>query len=218
MLATSASTRRERRPGTGGAGPVRCWPCSARRSSRRCRRPVGDLLVAARAACRGSGTCCRWSPSSCWAPRPGLFTAWVERKFIGAAGRRVRPSRSVERLPDRGAGDLVLSGQALLAGQTWSSSTRAGRSSQAVWWQYLFPLAAAALLLALWPIRRRTRAPLAAAVVFRRNALPGAGFFQRLSVPLFLCGRPFPILGEPGDHYACSRQAWPCCWSVQRAG
>ena len=69
------------------------------------------------------------------------------------------------------------------------------------WWQYLFPLGLAALLVGCWSIRRRTRAPLAARVVLRRNPLPGVGLFQPVHVPLFADRQPLPVPGEPGGHY-----------------
>ena len=48
--------------------------------------------------------------------------------------------------------------------------------SAAVWWQYLFPLGAIALGVALWMIRGRSRAPLAAYVVFVCTLGPALGF------------------------------------------
>ena len=46
------------------------------------------------------------------------------------------------------------------------------------WWQYLFPLGAAALLAALWSMRRWTRAPLAALLFFGGTLFPVLGFFN----------------------------------------
>lgn len=47
-----------------------------------------------------------------------------------------------------------------------------------VWWQYLFPLAAIALAAALWLIRGRSRAPLAALLFFTGSLFPVLGFFN----------------------------------------
>ena len=48
-----------------------------------------------------------------------------------------------------------------------------------VWWQYLFPLSAAAVLIALWLLRRRVgKAPLVAVLVFAVNLFPALGFFD----------------------------------------
>ena len=48
--------------------------------------------------------------------------------------------------------------------------------SQAVWWQYLFPAAALALVAGLWAIRRRWRGPLAALLFFVGTLFPVLGF------------------------------------------
>ena len=47
---------------------------------------------------------------------------------------------------------------------------------QAVWWQYLFPIALVAALAVLWAMRGRTRAPLAAALFFCGTLFPALGF------------------------------------------
>jgi tetratricopeptide (TPR) repeat protein len=46
------------------------------------------------------------------------------------------------------------------------------------WWQYLFPLGAAALAASLWTIRRWSRAPLAAFLFFCGTLFPVLGFFN----------------------------------------
>ncbi len=46
------------------------------------------------------------------------------------------------------------------------------------WWQYAFPLGAAALLAVLWVVRRWTRAPLAALLFFGGTLFPMLGFFN----------------------------------------
>jgi protein O-mannosyl-transferase len=48
-----------------------------------------------------------------------------------------------------------------------------------VWWQYLFPAAAAAVIVALWLARRKLgRGPLAAALIFTVVLFPALGFFD----------------------------------------
>ena len=106
----------------------------------------------------------------------GLFTAWVEKKYIGAEGA---------------AFTLTILQRCLLAGRVacfylckllwpiklifiyphWTVDAGAA-------WQYLFPLAAIALIAALWLIRERTRAPLAAALLFIGTLFPALGFFN----------------------------------------
>jgi protein O-mannosyl-transferase len=52
------------------------------------------------------------------------------------------------------------------------------RIDTSAWWQYLFPLAAIALLVVLWAWRRRSRAPLAAALFYGGTLFPVLGFFN----------------------------------------
>ena len=47
---------------------------------------------------------------------------------------------------------------------------------EAVWWQWLFPLGVLLLGVALWALRRRTRAPLAAFLFFVGSLFPVLGF------------------------------------------
>ena len=111
----------------------------------------------------------------------GVLTAWVERKLIGAEGEAFTLT-----LVERG----LIAGRAVwfyLGKLFWPADLvfiyPRWQVSQGVWWQYLFPLAAAALLLALWKFRRRTRAPLAAALFFVGTLFPVLGF---LNVALFI--------------------------------
>jgi tetratricopeptide (TPR) repeat protein len=50
--------------------------------------------------------------------------------------------------------------------------------NSAVWWQYLYPFSAVALLVLAWAVRHRTRAPLAAALLFGGTLFPIMGFFS----------------------------------------
>jgi tetratricopeptide (TPR) repeat protein len=104
----------------------------------------------------------------------GLFTAWVERKLIGAEGA---------------AFELTIVERCLLAGRAiwfylgklfWPTELifiyPRWHVSQAVWWQYLFPLAALLLLAGCWALRRRWRGPLAGLLFFVGTLLPALGF------------------------------------------
>ena len=128
----------------------------------------------------------------------GLFTAWVERKLIGAEGA---------------AFDLTFIERFLIAGRViwfylgklfWPADLifiyPRWHVNQAVWWQYLFPAAALLLAAVLWGLRRRWRGPLAGLLFFRWNAVPGAGFLQCVSLHLFVRGRSLSIPGESGDN------------------
>jgi len=104
----------------------------------------------------------------------GLFTAWVERAYIGATGT---------------AFDLTFVERALVAGRAiwfylgkllWPfglafTYPRWG-VDQTVWWQYLYPAATLIALGLFWHLRRRMRGPLAIALLFAGTLLPALGF------------------------------------------
>jgi tetratricopeptide (TPR) repeat protein len=100
----------------------------------------------------------------------------VERKYIGAEGASFTLSL-LQRclLAGRVAwfylAKLVWPGNLLFIYPHWTVDAAAG-------WQYLFPLAAVALILALWLLRRRTRGPLAGALFFLGTLFPALGFFN----------------------------------------
>jgi tetratricopeptide (TPR) repeat protein len=106
----------------------------------------------------------------------GVFTAWVERTMIGAEG-------AAYAIPflERGLiagrviwfylGKLFWPAELIFIYPRW-------QVSQAAAWQYLFPAAALALGAALWALRRRSRAPLAALLYFVGTLFPVLGFFN----------------------------------------
>ena len=106
----------------------------------------------------------------------GLFTSWVERKFIGAEGS---------------AFTFTIIERCIIAGRaTWFYLSKIfypvnlifiyprWNVSQAVWWQYLFPVATLTLACILWMIRKRSRAPFAAFLFFMAMLFPMLGFFN----------------------------------------
>ena len=104
----------------------------------------------------------------------GVTTAWVEHSIIGAKGFEFDLA-PVER--------FLLAGRAVwfyLASVVWPVGLvfiyPRWEISQAVWWQYLFPIALAGLMLALWQLRARTRAPLATLLLFGAALAPALGF------------------------------------------
>jgi hypothetical protein len=106
----------------------------------------------------------------------GLFTAWVERKLVGAEGA---------------AFDLTLLQRCLLAGRVvWFYLAKLfwpfdlafiyprWQVDATVWWQYLFPVGAFVLVLTLWLIRNRWRGPLGGLLFFAGSLFPVLGFFN----------------------------------------
>jgi protein O-mannosyl-transferase len=131
----------------------------------------------------------------------GLFTAWVERTWYGAQGAGFA---------------LPALDRCLLAGRIfWFYAAKAfwpwplmvvyphWTVSAALWWQYLYPLAAVALAAALW--LRRARRGLALWLLFAGALAPALGFFNVY---------PF-LFSYVADHYmylalpaACVAAAW----------
>jgi tetratricopeptide (TPR) repeat protein len=104
----------------------------------------------------------------------GLFTAWVERKFLGAEGAEYNFS-IIER--------FLIAGRAIwfyLGKLFWPVDLAfiypRWHVSQTVWWQYLFPVASLLLLGVL--VWRRWRGPLAGLLFFVGTLFPALGFFN----------------------------------------
>jgi protein O-mannosyl-transferase len=106
----------------------------------------------------------------------GLFTAWVERTYIGAQGAEFQLT-VVER--------ALVAGRALwfyLAKLAWPADLMfvypRWQISQADPRQYAYPAAMLALAGLLWLLRRRSRAPLAALLAFAGILFPALGFLN----------------------------------------
>jgi Flp pilus assembly protein TadD len=106
----------------------------------------------------------------------GVITAWVERTLIGAQGV---------------AFELSFLQRGLLAGRVimfylgkllWPANLSFNYERWSIdptlWWQWLFPLATLAILIALWAVRRTCRGPLAAWLFFCGTLLPVLGFLN----------------------------------------
>ncbi len=104
----------------------------------------------------------------------GLMTAWFERTVIGASGAEFQLGL-VERFLVAGRavwfylGKLLWPDNLIFMYPRWQVSSK-------IAWQYLYPAAAGGVLLAFWLMRRRTRAPLAAALLFGGTLFPALGF------------------------------------------
>lgn len=106
----------------------------------------------------------------------GLFTAWMEWKFVGARGPEY-DFTFVER--------LLIAGRAIwfyLDKLMWPVDLIFNyphwHVSQTVWWQYLFPATALLVSVVLWVLSRRKRGPLAAWLFFVGTLFPALGFFN----------------------------------------
>lgn len=107
----------------------------------------------------------------------GLMTCFVEWNHVGAVGAPFE-FNFLERLLLAGRaiwfylGKLLWPVHLIFIYPRWKPDT-----SQ--WWQWLFPIAAVAVTIALWTIRKRTRAPLAAWLFFCGTLLPMLPFLNQ---------------------------------------
>jgi len=106
----------------------------------------------------------------------GIFSAWMERSSVGATGTEFQFS-FVER--------CLIAGRAIwfyLEKLAWPVplifNYPRWQISQALWWQYLFPLAALGLLAALWWHRKRHPGLLATFLLFCGILFPALGFLN----------------------------------------
>jgi len=106
----------------------------------------------------------------------GLFSAWVERRYVGAQGTDFALS-AVQRCLLAGRaiwfylGKLVWPADLIFIYPHW-------KLDPARAWDYCFPAAAVALTVLLWGWRRRSRGPLAAWLFFVGSLFPALGFFN----------------------------------------
>jgi tetratricopeptide (TPR) repeat protein len=106
----------------------------------------------------------------------GLFSAWVERTYVGAQGSHFGLNGLERTLVAARAvwfylGKLFWPENLTFIYPRWEVSA-------SVPWPYLAPLGLLALAAGLWLIRRRSRAPLAALLFFVGSLFPILGFFN----------------------------------------
>src|SRR5438477_865273 len=106
----------------------------------------------------------------------GLFTAWVERNFVGAHGTVFQLSILQRCLI--AARDFWFYLFKLLWPAKLTFIYPRWQISGAVWWHYLFPLTLVLLLGVLWRLRKSSRAPLAATLIFLGLLFPALGFIN----------------------------------------
>lgn len=106
----------------------------------------------------------------------GLVTVWAERKLIGAEGHAF-DFTVIERFLIAGRvcwfylGKLLWPADLMFIYPRWEVS-------QQVWWQYLFPIALLTVLAIVWLLRKRSRGPIAGALLFVGMLFPALGFFN----------------------------------------
>ena len=106
----------------------------------------------------------------------GLFTAWVERRFIGASGESFNFGL-IERCLIAGRafwfylGKLFWPFDLIFIYPRWEISS-------SIWWQFLFPAAALLLFGVLFALHKRWRGPLAGILIFAMMLSPALGFFN----------------------------------------
>jgi protein O-mannosyl-transferase len=127
----------------------------------------------------------------------GLYTAWLERDHVGAVGpawdlsfleRTLIASRAVWFYLYK----LIIPYPLMFTYPRWEIDTGS-------LWQYLFPLGAAVLLLALWRLRGRFgRGPLVAALFFGGTLLPALGFLNTYPMQYSFVADHFQYLASLG--------------------
>jgi len=126
----------------------------------------------------------------------GLLTAWVEHEFIRAQGAEYAFT-PIERGLIAGRvlwfylGKLFWPADLIFIYPRWEVSQGAA-------WQYVYPVAFLVLLAALWALRKRTRAPLAALLFFAGTLFPALGFFNVYPFRYSLVADHFQYLASIG--------------------
>ena len=118
-------------------------------------------------------------PLLAWFPigaAAGLFTAWVERRFVGAEGSDYTLS-----LTQR----ILLAGRAIwfyAAKIVWPANLifiyPRWNLNPGEWWQWLFPAGVLAVAIGLVLLARRFRGPLAGSLIFAGTLVPVLGFLN----------------------------------------
>lgn len=106
----------------------------------------------------------------------GMGTVWVEREYIGASGPAFGFTL-IERVL-LAARAVAFYATTLLWPANLSFVYPRWEISQAVWWQYIFPLVVLLVLGLCWRMRGKTRTPLAVALLFIGTLFPALGFFN----------------------------------------
>jgi len=107
----------------------------------------------------------------------GLTTVWLEKHHVYAQGEEWALSL-VDRFLVAGRALWFYAGKLLWPHPLTFTYPR-WQIDSGVWWQYLFPLAAAAVIVILWLLRRRIgKGPFVAVAFFAGTLVPALGFFD----------------------------------------
>jgi tetratricopeptide (TPR) repeat protein len=106
----------------------------------------------------------------------GLFTAWVERTFIGAKGADFTLTL-IQRCLLAGRAVCFYAGK-LLWPRNLTFIYPRWNIDPGQWWQYLFPAGVVALAIGLCLLARRHRGPLAGSLIFAGALFPVLGFLN----------------------------------------
>ncbi len=106
-----------------------------------------------------------------------LVTIWMEKQHVGAVGPEWNFS-PIDRVLIAGRAVWFYLGKLLWPHPLTFAYPR-WRIDAHAWWQYIYPAAAVALVIALWLARKRIgRGPLAAVLIFGGVLVPAIGFFD----------------------------------------
>jgi tetratricopeptide (TPR) repeat protein len=127
----------------------------------------------------------------------GLTTVWLEKYHVGAQGEEWVLS-FLDRCLVAGralwfyAGKLVWPHKLTFIYPRWQIDS-------GVWWQYLFPAAAVAVIFILWSLRRRIgKGPLVAVLFFAGTLVPALGFFDVYPMRFSFAADHFQYLASIG--------------------
>jgi len=142
----------------------------------------------------------------------GLFTAWVEKRYVGVGGPEWMLSVT-DRCLIAGRAVWFYVGKLLWPAKLTFIYPR-WRIDSGVWWQYLYPAAALALLAVLWLLRGRIgKGPLVAALFFGGTLGPALGFVNVYPMRYSFVADHFQYLASLGP--ICLFAALAVTWAAR---
>ncbi len=127
----------------------------------------------------------------------GLTTVWMEKHYVGAQGAAWALS-FVDRCLIAGRALWFYAGKLLWPHKLTFIYPR-WQINSAIWWHYLFPLLAVAVILILWLLRNRIgKGPLVAVLFFGGTLFPALGFFDVYPMQFSFVADHFQYLASIG--------------------